>query len=561
MKKSKAKIVFKYLLLALSVLEMLLLCVESVLPGNVSSQHSGAVGDIIDDVFTDLSGDESRDVPPDSFRILIDEEECLSLALPIGSKAQLQTEIMPQNTSVNHRKVEWRSSNEEVATVRAGKITACGLGDAVITASLAEDEITREVQLSVSEIVAESLSLTFADGSKSAAVQAGDSLLLSAALTPEDATAPITFSSENDEIAAVDQNGVVHALAAGRTAIFAKYVPFAGGETELTDRVELEVAEGVAPLPPEDIAIELPDGMQHGIVYVGDEGTISAAPMPASDSSDLLIFTSSDEEVLSIDALSGAFTANKKGRAVVTVYSAAFPEIASSVTIEVRNETLGASIASGRTDLPLSATETVNEYSLSLPAGTWLPLMISATPEEYFVRFATSDAETAEISESAIILPYRANDDGAVLTAEVSDNEAFSSEQGLVETFTLRLVVSKQSFSSGVSGWGTLIRKLFGHFGAFLLLGVLLGTTAILFDKGSWKRRVVVLLLLVLVGFAFAGLTEILQLDVFTSGRGSSFRDVLIDFSGYLPAMLAVYGGFLLISLIVQTVRKRKQTQ
>ncbi len=116
-----------------------------------------------------------------------------------------------------------------------------------------------------------------------------------------------------------------------------------------------------------------------------------------------------------------------------------------------------------------------------------------------------------------------------------------------------------QPLSARVGNWNLLIRKLFGHFGAFFLLGCLAGLTCALFDRGSKKQRILTLTLLAAYGFLFAGLTELLQLDLFTSGRGCSFRDVLIDFSGYLPAFLLTYGGYLIVCILKERAKNKRQ--
>lgn len=88
-----------------------------------------------------------------------------------------------------------------------------------------------------------------------------------------------------------------------------------------------------------------------------------------------------------------------------------------------------------------------------------------------------------------------------------------------------------------------LMRKLVGHFGSFLVLSVFALFIVIFFFKKG-KPRVFSSSFMLLYGFLLAGLSEILQL--FTSGRSGSFKDVLIDFSGY------VLGFFLSLAVALQ---------
>ncbi len=558
-KRSKAKTVFKYLFLALAIVEMVFLCVQALLPGSRSSGQSEAVGNVIDNVMTDLGGDGVRDVPPTALSLMIGGKETEELSLAIGKSVKPALSFLPENTSSNHRNAEWKTSDESVVAIVGGKLTAAGIGEAVVTVSLPGDGIEAELKVNVFEIVATELSLTFEDGSSSILLKEGEAVRLNAALTPENATASVKFYSENEAVADVSKEGIVHAKGIGKTDVVAVYTPFDGEREALTARATIEVTEGVLPLPPSSFSLALPKNIHDGIVYIGDRGTFSAAPMSAIDPSDSFIYTSSDPHILSVDIHTGAFEAKKKGETVVTVSSAAFPECSVSAALTVCNSALNVSLSSGEAT-PLQKTEGDCEYALSVRAGTNVPLALSADPAEIFVRYSSSDPAVAEIGEDGVILPYRAAAKSVVLTVEVADNAQFSREGGgLAEKHTILLSVAKQSFSSGVSGWGRIIRKLFGHFGAFLILGALLGTTAALFDKGGWKRRLIIFAILILVGFAFAGLTEILQLPLFTAGRGASFKDVLIDFSGYLPAALLVYGGYLLIRLIAERVKRRKR--
>lgn len=85
-----------------------------------------------------------------------------------------------------------------------------------------------------------------------------------------------------------------------------------------------------------------------------------------------------------------------------------------------------------------------------------------------------------------------------------------------------------------------LIRKL-GHFTEFFLLGVLLFLTARQWERAfpgaaDGRRRALRFLLPALAGLLVAAADEGVQLGV--EGRSGELRDVLIDFSGVLLALL-----------------------
>ena len=79
----------------------------------------------------------------------------------------------------------------------------------------------------------------------------------------------------------------------------------------------------------------------------------------------------------------------------------------------------------------------------------------------------------------------------------------------------------------------TLVRKGLGHFSLFLVLGFGLFGTFFLLIKPRW----VSLPLSLLSAFVVAGISEMFQLPVFTSGRYATWPDVAIDFLGALSGI------------------------
>ncbi len=76
------------------------------------------------------------------------------------------------------------------------------------------------------------------------------------------------------------------------------------------------------------------------------------------------------------------------------------------------------------------------------------------------------------------------------------------------------------------------IRKLFGHFGLFFLIGLF----GFLFYNLKFKRIKISIILSVIIGFFISIFSEVLQL--FASGRNSSFYDVVVNFSGLFSAII-----------------------
>lgn len=146
-----------------------------------------------------------------------DEQGATTLPLVKGEQVALEVTIAPDDATF--KDVKWTSSNEDVATVDVdGNLTAVsgdGIGYSVI--QVAPDAYysgsnivaTMKVVVVNSLVKAETLTLT----SPADAVYAGETLQLSVAIAPEDATyKTVKWSSSNEKAATVDANGLVTGL-------------------------------------------------------------------------------------------------------------------------------------------------------------------------------------------------------------------------------------------------------------------------------------------------------------------------------------------------------------
>ena len=136
-----------------------------------------------------------------------------TLSLAVGETAQLTAMVKPDNAT--YKNVTWTSSDESVAKVADGKVTAVKAGKATITAKCGSKaaECVATVTVPVSSITLDKtiLSLTI-----------GETTRLKATITPIDATIQtITWSSSRNSVATVSSTGLVTAIAEGTTIITA----------------------------------------------------------------------------------------------------------------------------------------------------------------------------------------------------------------------------------------------------------------------------------------------------------------------------------------------------
>ena len=102
--------------------------------------------------------------------------------------------------------------------------------------------------------------------------------------------------------------------------------------------------------------------------------------------------------------------------------------------------------------------------------------------------------------------------------------------------------------------FATFIRKAFGHFGLFVISGLLSSlATYLLINPFKWSKHYLTVIIGLAFGLIIAITTEIIQLNV--PGRSGEFADVLIDFSGYLLGALIIG---LILFLVIRHLRKKE---
>ena len=150
----------------------------------------------------------------------------------VDNTITLTATVSPENAT--DPTITWSSDNEDVAKVDSnGVVTCVKVGTSTITAKAGEK--SDSVEITVKEIVVESVKITSTVTQVNNGIN-GSKITLTASVSPENATTDktITWASDNEAVATVDENGVVTRVNDGKVTITAK----AG---EKTDSVEITV--------------------------------------------------------------------------------------------------------------------------------------------------------------------------------------------------------------------------------------------------------------------------------------------------------------------------------
>lgn len=153
-------------------------------------------------------------------RVVIDKEALGltgdNLEMRVGDIKTIKVTIEPETTT--DKSVSFTSSSPEIATVEAdGMITAIALGETTITIS-AKSGVSAKIEVKVVPTPVESITLSETEAS----LKPKETLQLEAIVMPETATnKTIIWSSSDEEVAAVSDNGLVTALTVGEAVITA----------------------------------------------------------------------------------------------------------------------------------------------------------------------------------------------------------------------------------------------------------------------------------------------------------------------------------------------------
>lgn len=226
--------------------------------------------------------------------ITINGDETLSK----NEEKTLTVTYNPTNTTDN-KTVDWESSNPEIVSIDStGKITGKKGGTAKITATVGNVKAEKEVKVVVP---IESVSLSGDDS-----ILKGETKRLTATINPEDTTddKTITWSSDNENVLFVDQNGQIRGIKEGTANVKAVV---AGKETTKQITVnEIHI---------NSIAI---DGDQEFEMIKNQTKNLSVTINPENTTDDKgVVWKTNNEEVARVDN-DGKVTALKEGEATIT---------------------------------------------------------------------------------------------------------------------------------------------------------------------------------------------------------------------------------------------------
>ncbi len=432
----------------------------------------------------------------------------LSISTPsdvllVGQSVSLNIAALPTNYTES---IEFSSSNEKIAKVNSkGVVTSYSKGTVAITAKGKNGNVSSQVTITVYE---ESSALDNLDKNKFTIEDLPETLAQNDCIKPiilydnEAIALNYTLLSSNKLI--FDTNGAYILTHSQGTATLTVKV---GGELLFEKPITLTVTEEVKEEP------------KINSVYVG-ETLVESQPITVFLGKNYDLNINIDNEQTAVQS----YIINRNNNITTAIYSNA------SKNIQIYARQCGTTIVElySRTDLETP----LKRFTLTIIPPKLVSLGLPEVKEyhvgvEYNFTLLASDKNSLEgysykVLKNGQIIAPQAN--GKYKFTEIGTYDiVFTSIYYPEDIYTFSIVLEDASTK-------VILRKEFGHFGLFALLGFL---AMIAFGR-LIQKYLPKALVCGISGLIVAAISEILQLPIFTQRRGASINDVLIDYAGFI---------------------------
>lgn len=292
-----------------------------------------------------------------------------NISLCIGESETITATVYPSNAT--DKTITWSSSNESVATVSNGVITAVMGGTTTITATAGgiSNSCFVTVVVPVTNIILSENSISLVTGS---------TYKIKATVNPSNATDKIvTWSSSNESIATVE-NGLITAVSVGNTQISAT----AGDKVTYVDVV---VNNTSGAIPVSNILLSQ-DTVN---MKIGESQTVFATVNPINADDTTVVWTSDNETVASVSY--GIITGKTEGSTIIT---ASVGEVSKIITVYVTQN-----------NIPIgNITISPNVFNLVVGGTkTIVPNILPVIATERTITWTSSDNSIASVSSTGLV--------------------------------------------------------------------------------------------------------------------------------------------------------------
>ncbi len=510
------------LALVCTIFMVLLLCYEALKPGEASSDTSGEVEDTIKDIIPDIPDNEQN------YELVSIRCKQSGSSRPIGEKLQLTFVYTPSQAT--NKDLSFSSANPNIASVdENGVVTFNAYGECKITAtSKANPSIKTTFKVVCSGVPAGDISNIYPTFSDKTGAPANYEV-------PEGTYSYICFRDEQGQVVSVDTLKIVcHDSTILRMSDTKHFVAIKPGtarvtitnkKTNQTKDITITVTQS------DDFSAPELFEFSENVLYIDKNTTFDPRDnishvLPDGATFDKRFCSISCSDSSLFDVAVDTYTAVQLGEAYFQITSYATGEVSMFRVVVVE-------------PLPNELSIIGNDRIVR--------------DKEYSYTAFDGERDCDKVIWSVVKGGATITQDGALVASKLG-NVVIRATSTQDESIYVDMQVRVSLFEN----FHSFVRKFFGHFSAFAILGV--GFTVTYFVLGGRTRKLSPI-------FAFlssaivAAITEVLQMPIFTQNRGPSVKDVFIDSGGAACGVLATVVIILLYFLIVKLISKRKYEQ
>ena len=324
------------------------------------------------------------------------------LNLDITDGYQLETTIKPIDAE---ERIIYISSDDNVLTVNnSGYIIARNVGKATVTA-VTETGVSKSVDVVIEDNnyvnsgVIKIKDITINE--QELTIEQGQSKSLNFNVYPSDANQKVVFDSSNENVASVDENGVIYAKKPGIVEITVS------SNNKIYDRVTIYVNQKNIDLS------EIILSTNNLNMKIGDTYPISVTYIPGNATNKKVSFHSNNKNIVTVDS-NGLITAKGVGQTTVIVFS------------ENKSATIQVNVEKENIIKPNEVTDIYFEFSnLEMIAGDTKTLITKIIPNvNTNLSWASSNNDVATVDSKGLVTALK--EGKAVITVTTTNNKKAS---------------------------------------------------------------------------------------------------------------------------------------
>ena len=342
-----------------------------------------------------------------------------SVSINVGETYKLQAAISPAEATDN---LVWSSGNTAVATVSNGVVTGEAAGVTTITVKSSNG---RTASCIVMVKTPEVLPYGIAISEKTATIEVGKTVSLTATVAPSNATnKSVTWTSSNTDVATVS-DGVVTGKSAGTATITAAT---GNGKT-----ASCTVTVNTPEVLPSSITLS----EKTATIEVGKTVSLTATVAPSNATNKSVTWTSSNTDVATVS--DGVVTGKSAGTATIT--AATGNGKTASCTVTVTNSVVTAERVS------------LNKYSLNLEKGETEQLQATIDPSnvtDNSVVWSSADVSVATVDQNGTVKAV--NDGKVTITVFTANGKKTTCSVTVYTSVQIRTVAELKAIKNDLDG-------------------------------------------------------------------------------------------------------------